>query len=137
MNSLNSCLTRGLLIAAGLLAAGIAAMIVLAPGRFYAGYGIDIGNNVNLANELKAPAGMLLATSLMMLAGAFRKHLLLRSLVVASALFSSFGLSRLVSMAIDGIPSSGLISAAAIELALGALCLTALYHHSRREQGWT
>ena len=48
------------------------------------------------------------------------------SLRVGSVLFCSFGLYRLASMALDGMPSSGLVSATAIELALGMLCIVAL-----------
>lgn len=131
MNNVHYYMSRGLLIAGGLLAAVIATMILFTPGSFYASYGIDIGDNVNLANELKAPTGMLLASSILMLVGAIREKLLLRSLVVASVIFSSFGLSRLTSMAIDGVPSSGLVGAAAIELAMGGLCLAGLLYMSR------
>ena len=60
MNVPSLYVTKGLLLTSGLLAAGIAATILFAPDAFYASYGIDIGSNVNLANELKAPAGVLL-----------------------------------------------------------------------------
>ena len=61
-----------------------------------------------------------------MLAGVFRTELVGVSLTTASIVYLSYGLSRLLSMALDGLPHSGLISAAGIELAIGAVCLLAL-----------
>lgn len=84
----SSYATRGLLLASGLIAAGIAAMILFAPNAFYGGYGIEIGANVNLANELKAPAGLLLLAGLLMLAGVFRSEF-----VIPSTSHSDGGLS--------------------------------------------
>jgi hypothetical protein len=72
VNVFSAYLIRVLLLASGLLAAGIAATILFAPDAFYTGYGIDVGSNVNLANELKAPAGLLLIAGLLMLIGVFR-----------------------------------------------------------------
>jgi hypothetical protein len=74
MSVLSSYGTRGLLLASGLIAAGITAMILFAPNVFYGGYGIEIGANVSLVNELKAPAGLLLLAGLLMLAGVFRQE---------------------------------------------------------------
>jgi hypothetical protein len=48
------------------------------------------------------------------------------SLTTASVVYLSYGLSRLLSMAMDGLPHSGLVSAAGIELGIGAACLLAL-----------
>ena len=123
MNSTSLYVTRRLLLASGLLASGIAATILAAPDPFYAGYGIDISSNVSLANELKAPAGTLLAAGLLMLVGVVKREYAETSLAVASVIYLSYGLSRLWSIAIDGIPHSALVSAAMLELALGAVCL--------------
>ena len=123
--------TRGLLLASGLIAAGIAAMILFAPHVFYGGYGIDIGANVSLTNELKAPAGALLLAGLLMTAGVFKSELTIPSLALAAAVYLSYGLSRILSMALDGVPHSGLVSAAAIEVAIGAICLVDLMRHRK------
>jgi hypothetical protein len=118
--------TRALLLASGLIAAGIAAMIFLAPSAFYGSYGIDIGANASLANELKAPAGALLLAGLLMMAGVFKPEFTIASLALAAAVYLSYGLSRILSMAIDGVPHSGLVSATAIEVAIGTICFVAL-----------
>jgi len=119
----SSYATRGLLLASGLIAASIAAMILFAPNAFYEGYGIEIGANVSLGNELKAPAALLLLAALIMLAGVFRSEFAIPSLATATAVYLSYGLSRILSIAIDGVPHSGLVSAAVIEIAIGGVCL--------------
>lgn len=128
MNSTSKYLTRGLLLASGLLATGIAATILVAPDPFYASYDIDVSSNASLANELKAPAGMLLVAGLLMLAGVAKSEHTVTSLAVGSVIYLSYGLSRLLSIAVDGIPHSALVSAAMLELALGTVCLFGLVH---------
>ena len=114
------------LLVSGLVAVGIAGTILFAPEAFYAGYGIEIGGDVTLVNELKAPAGVLLAAGLLVFAGVFRTELVIVSLTTASVVYLSYGLSRILSMAMDGLPDDGLVSAAGIELGIGAACLLAL-----------
>lgn len=131
MKQVSLYVTRGLLLASGLLATAIAATILFAPEAFYAGYGIDIGTNVSLANEMKAPMGMLLLAGLFILVGAFRAELAIPSLTIATITFLSFGLSRVLSMAIDGMPDGGLVSAAVLEIAIGIICFIDLVYISR------
>jgi hypothetical protein len=126
MNSTSLYVTRGLLLASGLLATGIAATILAAPEPFYAGYGIDVSSNVSLANELKAPAGTLLVAGLLMLVGVVKPEYAVTSLATGSVIYLSYGLSRLLSIAVDGFPHSALVSAAMLELTLGAVCLLGL-----------
>ena len=128
---LSSYGTRGLLLASGLIAAGITAMILFAPNAFYGSYGIEIGANVSLANELRAPAGLLLLAGLLMLTGVFRQEFAILSLATATAVYLSYGLSRILSMAIDGVPHSGLVTAAVIEIAIGGICLVDLIRYRK------
>lgn len=116
------------LLVSGLVAIGIAATILLAPELFYASYGIQVGGNATLVNELKAPAGVLLVAGMLMLAGVARAEFVRVSLTTASVVYLSYGLARLSSMAMDGLPNSGLVSAAGIEIGIGAACLLALLH---------
>jgi hypothetical protein len=132
MSIFNLNATKGLLLASGLLAAGIAATILFAPGAFYSGYGIDIGSNVNLTNELKAPAGVLLLAGSVMLAGVFRTRFAILSLAAATAIYLPYGSSRLLSMAIDGVPDIALVSAAILEITIGVACLFSLMRFRTR-----
>ena len=121
-------IARFVLLLAGFAAVGIAAAIVAAPEAFYASYGISLGQDVNLANELKAPMGLLAAAGMLMLAGAVRADLTVASLAVATAVYLTYGLSRLSSIAIDGLPHSALVGAASFELVLGVACFLLLLH---------
>lgn len=135
ISRLNSYLTKGLLLISGLIAAGIAVTILFAPDAFYAGYGIDVSSNASLASELKAPAGILLIAGLLMLAGAVRTEFTITALGTASMIYLSYGLSRLLSIAIDGIPHSGLVSAAAFEIAIGLVCVRVYMCHRKSAVG--
>ena len=121
-----SSMVKLTLLFSGLVAIGIAVTILLAPEAFYSGYGINVGGNANLVNELKAPAGALLVAGVLMIAGVFRTEFVKTSLTTATVVYSSYGLSRLLSIAMDGLPDISLVSAAGIELGIGAACLFAL-----------
>jgi hypothetical protein len=119
-------MTRLILAASGLIAVAIAGTILFAPDAFYAGYGIRVGGNATLASELKAPAGALLAAGIVMFAGVFRSEYAAISLTTAVVVYLSYGLSRVSSIVIDGIPHSGMVDAAIVELLVGAVCLLTL-----------
>lgn len=121
-----SSMVKLTLLFSGLVAIGIAVTILLAPEAFYSGYGINVVGNANLVNELKAPAGALLVAGVLMIAGVFRTEFVKTSLTTATVVYSSYGLSRLLSIAMDGLPDISLVSAAGIELGIGAACLFAL-----------
>ena len=114
------------LLLSGLVAGGIAVTIFSTPDAFYATYGIELAGNTNLTNELKAPAGVLFVAALLMLAGVFRARLTSVSLIAATVIYLPYGLSRSLSIAVDGVPSGGLVGAAIFEIAIGVVCLLVL-----------
>lgn len=127
MMNLRGVLARKLvLLISGCVAISIATAILFAPEGFYAAYEIELGGNTNLINELKAPAGVLFGAAILMLAGVFRTRLITLSLIAAAAIYLPYGLSRLLSMAVDGVPHSSLVAAAIFEIAVGTVCLLAL-----------
>lgn len=128
----NLAISRLVLLLSGLVASGIAATILIVPDAFYASYGIELGGNSNLINELKAPAGALLLAGVVILAGSIRTHLIAFSMTTAAAVYLSFGLSRFLSMIVDGVPGDGLVSAAVAEIAIGTICLINLISFKTR-----
>lgn len=118
--------SRGILAVSGLIAVAIAAMILFTPDAFYAGYGIEVSSNPTLANEIKAPSGMLLVAGLFMFAGVIQRAWVTPALATASVVYLSYGVARLLSIALDGIPHSGMIGAAIIEIVIGSICVAAL-----------
>lgn len=125
--NLKGLMTRKLmLLFSGLTASGIAATILFAPDAFYASYEIELAGDTNLTNELKASAGALFVAGLLMLLGVFRAKLTFVSLAAAATIYLAYGLSRFLSIVIDGIPHSSLVGAAIFEIAIGIACLLAL-----------
>jgi hypothetical protein len=126
-------LLKVVLLVSGISAIGIACAILFAPEVFYATYGIELGSDANLVNELKAPSGALLAAGVLMLAGIFNSELAFVSTATAAAVYLSYGLARLSSIAIDGFPNGALITAASFELIIGTACALALFHFRNTE----
>ncbi|MEM9805624.1 MAG: DUF4345 domain-containing protein [Cyanobacteria bacterium P01_D01_bin.56] len=111
---------------AGGIAVLIGASILRSPATFYALNHIDLGGNTNLLSEVRAPAGFLFTSGLLIATGAFVAQLTFTSTLLATLLYLSYGLSRLVGMVIDGIPGNSLVRADGIEIGLGLLCLLCL-----------
>ena len=119
----NSIVVKTVLILSGLIASGIGGTIVFHPVAFYATYGIELAGNISLFNEIRAPGGALLASGILIMLGAFVDKLTFTSVVVSTLLYLSYGLSRIVSMTIDGMPAEGLVQAAALEIVIGLVCV--------------
>jgi len=131
----NSKVVKTILFISGLVASAIGASILISPSAFYASYEITLGSDVSLLNEIRAPGGALLAYGILIIAGAFVNILTFTSTVVSTLLYLSYGLSRVMSMAVDGIPVDGLIQAAVFEIIIGLVCVFALvkYREKRKE----
>jgi len=122
----NSKLLNATLILSGLVAAGIGGAILFMPAAFHATNGIELGGNTSLLNEVRAPGGALLACGMLIVSGAFVASLTFTSLVVSSLLYLSYGLSRILSMVVDGFPVEGLVQATAFEMVIGMVCFATL-----------
>ncbi len=103
------------LVIAGLLLVAIGGAIFLFPHAFHGSNGIELSDNPNLLSEIRAPGGLLLASGMTMLLGAFRQPLRNVALQLSVLIYGSFGVSRLVSMGIDGMPSSSIVAATLVE----------------------
>ena len=115
-----------LLLVAGALLILISTFILASPADFYASNNIELGANVSLLNELKAPAGLLLAAGLFMIGATFMRSQADTALWLAALIYLSYAGSRFVSMAFDGVPAAGLVQAAALEGIVGVACLAVL-----------
>jgi hypothetical protein len=108
---------------AGLIAVGLGTLILLAPVAFYASYGLDLAGQVTLLNELRSHGLSLIGIGLFIMTGAVISRLATAALAVSAFFYLSYGLSRLVGLALDGWPGQGLVLTGAIELAVGSLAL--------------
>ena len=115
-----------LLLFVGVVVTAIGAAMLISPVTFHASSGIVLGDNVSLLNEMRATGGGLVGAGLLVLAGAVFDVLRFTALVLAGLLNMSYGLARLVSFTVDGLPSDILVAATGFEIVVGLLCLTAL-----------
>lgn len=115
-----------LLFVTGLIGVGIGGAILFVPAEFHATSGMVIGSDENLLSEMRAAGGALLACALIVLLGAFISRLTFTALLLSTVLYLSYGASRLVGMAVDGLPSSNLMAVTVFELGVGMLCALAL-----------
>jgi hypothetical protein len=118
---------------AGITAFSIGAFILIAPQAFYAGYGIVLGPDPSLLSEMRAPGAGLAALGTIMLAGLFRAAVAPVALAASMTVYIAFPVGRLVSLAVDGMPSSSVIGALVIEVVIAGLLLAAF----RRRAGDT
>lgn len=118
--------TQFLLGISGALLFVIGAALLFTPHQFYASNGTTLGDAPNLLSEIRAPGGLLLACAIVILLGTFRSSFTRQSLLLSAMVYGSYGIARLISMAIDGMPSTSLVAATIIELVLGILCAASL-----------
>lgn len=116
----------------GLTSAGIGIFILVAPHAFYASYGIALGDDASLLSELRAPAAGLATLGGLMLMGILRPAMAQVSIAAALTVFLAFPAGRLIGLVIDGMPSSGIIGALVLEIAIAALCVVAFSRRSGR-----
>lgn len=119
-----------ILIVSGAMLILIGISIIVSPADFFAANNINAGASISLLNELKAPAGLLLAAGIFMISAIFMKGKRDIALWLAALIYLSYAVSRSVSMAVDGVPSSGLILATAIEAFIGLACLLVWFFSS-------
>jgi len=113
--------TRLFLALSGAIGAVIGLCVLFIPHAFFASNNVTLGVDPNLLSEIRAPGGTLLIAGAITIYGAIRTRFLRIALFIGAVLFSSYGVSRLVSLFLDGIPSSTLIGALMIELVFGAI----------------
>ncbi len=123
---MNNRFTLIFLFLSGLLLLAIGSAILLAPHAFHASNGIALGDDPSLLSEVRAPGGLLAASAVLVLLGTFRRSLRSLAMTLTVLVYGSFGLARLLGLALDGMPSSGLVASTAIELIVAAIGLVIL-----------
>lgn len=128
---------RSALAVSGLVLLAVGVPILLGPLAYQAGMGVALPNDPTLLSDLRAMAGSLIGFGLLLVAGARWSRRFGHGAAIGGAvLYLSYGLGRLLSMAVDGLPSGALIGSAAIELLVGGvLALVALHPSRSRHHG--
>ena len=124
---LSDRLTLVFLFLSGLLLLGIGSAILVIPQTFHGGNGIALDDDPSLLSEVRAPGGLLTASSILILVGTFRRSLRPLATVLTVLFYGSFGLARLLGFALDGIPTRGLVGSTVIELIVALIGLLILF----------
>ena len=132
---MNYPVTRLFLALSGAIAVLIGFMILFAPRAFFAVNGIDLGADPNLMSEIRAPGGVLLAAGVVIICGAIIGSLFRAALLTVAVVFGMYAVSRLISIALDGLPSSSFISALGIELVVGVIAAALIAKHRLTQSG--
>jgi hypothetical protein len=127
----DSKVLKVILIASGLIVIVIGFGILFTPVAFFATSGIDLGSDVNLLNEIRPPGGALLAGGILIVSGVFMAELTFTSLVASILIYLSYGISRILSMVIDGMPTEALVVVTVLEIIIGLVGLFALIRYRR------
>lgn len=130
-----SKLVKALLVVAGISGIVIGGALLFNPVAFEASAGISLGKeNINLLSEVRAPGGALLAGGILILLGAFISKLTQTSVVLASLFYLSYGFSRILSMVVDGVPTTSLVMATVVEIIIGMLSVSILFAFRKQQQ---
>ena len=116
-------LEKTVLAISGLTALGVGTFILVDPHGFYASYGITLADNASLLSELRAPAAGLSMFGLLMLVSIWRTAMTPVSITLALTVFLAFPAGRIIGLAVDGLPSDGILAALAFEIVIAALCV--------------
>ena len=130
----NSILTKIILILGGLIGLYVGVGLVFFPVQLQAQSDIFINGNISHLSETRAPGTAILVASILILFGAFQAKWAQLSLFISTLFFLSYGLGRLISLALDGMPAEGLFIAMLAELFMGLLALIALIRTRRLEK---
>lgn len=126
-------MTRLVLLGSGVTLGLIGAAMMAAPVAFLEMSHVYVEQDPGLMSELTAPAGVLILSSTLLLLGAFKLRLADLALLTGAMVYGSYGLGRLVSMVLHGLPSVSLIAATIVELVVAVL-LCVLWTWSRRDK---
>jgi len=129
----NSKVLKTILFLSGLLLIAVGTAILLTPVAFTARNGIDLGGNISLLNDIRGNGGVLLGSGVLIMLGAFIHKLSFTSIMVSIVVYLSFGMARVLSIILDGMPADGLVKATSVEIIFGLVCVFAFLKY--REKG--
>ncbi len=127
---------RAVLSGSGSLLGLIGGALMFTPKEFLEMSHVIVERDPGLMSELVAPSGVLIITSAFMMLGAIKPRFANTGLSMGAIVYGSYGIGRLISMALHGLPSGSLVAAMVIELAVAAvlivLRLASTPHKERR-----
>lgn len=113
--------SRWILGLSGVVLLAIGASILLAPVAYQANMGVELPHEPTLLSDMRAMGGGLMGIGLLILVGALWRPLSAFAAIAGAVLYGSYGLARVLSMLVDGLPSDTLVGSAALELLIGSI----------------
>lgn len=125
-------ITRTALTGAGAIGGLIGGALMFMPKAFLEMSHVFVERDPSLMSEITAPSGVLLICAAFLIFGAIKLRFARQALLIGAVVYGSYGIARLMSMVLHGLPSESLVAAMVVEIAiavlLGALGLTARSH---------
>lgn len=115
--------TRILLVGSGALLSLIGGALMLNPKLFLTMNEAIVEYEPSLMSEVTAPTGLMVITGAFMMLGAAKLRYANLGLLIGGIVYGSYGISRLISQKLHGMPSDQLIVATEIELFIAALLI--------------
>lgn len=124
---LDSRIYNGILFSIGFFTTMIGFWRLIDPVAAHENIGIVLGDDVELLNQARGTAGIMIGLGFLILLGAFKKELSYTSNIVAIVFFFSVAIARIIAIIIDGNPGDALIQGSLLpEIVFGTLALFAL-----------
>lgn len=126
--------TRIILVGSGALLSLIGGALMLKPKLFLAMSEAIVEHDPSLMSEVTAPSGILVATGIFMMLGAFKRRFANMGLTYGAIVYGSYGLCRLISQQLHGMPSDQLIVATQLEFGIAAILIALRVREALREK---
>lgn len=120
---MSNSLTRAALAGSGVILGAVGSSIMFAPQIFLATSEAIVEHDPNLLSEVTAPSGLLVFAGVFMIFSSTRLRFANLGLVFGSIIYGTYGLSRLISTELHGVPSDTLVVVTWFELSIAALLL--------------
>jgi len=110
----------------GIIGVAIGLSALFWPRAFFASSGTILGDDISLMSEVRAPAMVLVLFGAVMMGAVVVPKIRKGALWAAALLYLSYGMGRVISVALDGVPHANILMALVIELGIGLLCIYVL-----------
>lgn len=117
-------ITRMTLSGSGMLLSFIGFSLMFAPKAFLASSKVIVVYDSSLMSEMVSPTGVLIVTGAFMIFSAVKLRFADLGLLSGAIVYGSYGISRMISMLLHGIPSDSLIIATLLEIVITLLLLS-------------
>lgn len=127
---MNRIIVRAALAASGAILGLIGFALMFTPQAFLKSSHVIVAPDPGLMSELSAPSGVLLITGSLMVFAAVKLRFAKLGLISGAIVYGSYGVGRLVSVAVHGTPPQSLLTAMLIELGVAAVLVTLHRRHA-------